>query len=156
MGGTRDIHGQAAVVSHEQGREHDVLHGITERLAVVLTLKGGQLIDVLLDLVGELVKKAGANDWARVAPLITRVNGGLDSQINIFSLGGCHLGNDLACSGVHCVESLAALSIHPLSIDKKLVAHGVFYAWLSQGLQRGFGEGAFSECPAEHSGQCVD
>ena len=118
-----DLVGPAGVVAEAVDHQRQVgVAALADRLAVVERLQLGQLVDVLLDQVGELVHQAAAVAGVHLAPGagVERLAGGLDRQVDIGGIPLGDLGDDFLGRRVDRLERLAADAVAPLAVDQQL------------------------------------
>ena len=118
-----DLVGPAGVVAEAVDHQRQVaVAALADRLAVVERLELGQLVDVLLDQVGELVHQPAAVAGVHLAPGagVERLARGLDGQVDVGGVPLGDLGDDLLGGRVDRRERLAAGAVAPLAVDQHL------------------------------------
>ena len=111
-----DLVGPAGVVAEAVDHQRQVgVAALADRLAVVEGLELGQLVDVLLDQVGQLVHQPAAVAGVHLAPgapVVERLAGGLDGQVDV---GGVPSATSAITSSV---AGLTVSNVLPLTLSR--------------------------------------
>ncbi len=132
LGGKRDgvafnLGGPARHVAEQIDSQGNVGHaGDGQRLAVVQALQLRELLQMLLDQVGELPDQAAAIGSGHLRPraAVESLARCLHGAIDVFTIAFGDLGHHLAGGGIVGGEGLSGSRLHPLAIDKHFARRG--------------------------------
>ncbi len=108
------------VVEHVGRQRHVGDARDAERLAVVQAFQLGQLVQVFVDQVADLVDDAAAGRRCHLAPraLVERAPRGLHRRVDVGGVAFGHARQQHLGGGVMHVEGLAGLGLDPLAVDQ--------------------------------------
>ncbi len=118
-----DLVGPAGIIAEAVDHQRQIGGAaLADRLAVIQRFELGELVEMRLDQVGELVHEPSPVAGIHRAPRsgFKRLARGLDREIDIGRIPFGHLGDHLLRSRVDCFKRLATLAVAPLAIDQHL------------------------------------
>ncbi|EAQ00328.1 carR [Janibacter sp. HTCC2649] len=98
--------------------------GLADRLAVLPGLEHGELLEVLLEPVGDLEQDVAPLRRRRATPGVLGVRGGLDGGVDVGCLAASHHHERLAVDWRDVLERLAILGRDPLAADEVVELRG--------------------------------
>ncbi len=111
-----DASGEVAEVVDRQRKVGG--EGLADRLAVLPGLEDGELLEVLLQPVGDLEQDVAPLGRRRATPCVLGVRRGLDGGVDVGCLAAGHRDERLAVDGRDVLERLAVLGWDPLAADE--------------------------------------